>query len=396
MSFINLVEKEAEKIANECWMNPWREWLANRYRKVGGKYYPDRCECGGDGPILFNKDTNSQSTCTQCQPCIRCGMKWCPQTQPRSIHGSLGDYEQWKSVYIARVIPHTWYDQTKAQYGFCWMDFQRDNVVKIEEDVAIEQVNHLLEIYPTIAAWVSLEFLQIALNLRWRKMSILATRLLEHRHQWFTPDGFYADFAETDTYHYCNSSGQRVDLPLPAEYGPYCLPNYLSSQDRQASTINIDHNLEDWLEHCPENKLIDELSRSLACSSAQWGIEECESFHREEQSRVLGIIAHGENRTWSSVYTTPHAQNIYWHSRLTMDKCVVCQKNQIYDDHKTLSKYETLLSKAQSIRQRRMRGVFWCAIRLFIIANKISYIPGIGRNYLLAMADFNQHRQSLS
>jgi hypothetical protein len=399
MDYIQLVERDAQKIANDCWMNDWRHWLANRDIKFGKKSYPDRCECGNGSFIL--RANHIIDPCDKCIPCTRCGIGWQPNTQTKSIHGPLGDYEHWKPVYLAKVIPRTWYDHKKAEYLIGWQDFLRPDVPKMTENTAIHTLQMFLHLYPEIGAWVTLELLYTAINLRWKKMVILATHLLERRQTWFTPTGLYASMAETDTYTDDRGMG-RVDLPLTAENGPYCPPRYLSCQDRSTATINLDHSICGWLDSCaPDDKasLINVLSRALACSVAQWGIEECESFHREEQQRILGIVAHDDKRSWTSVYVTPSSPTVYWHSQSSIKCCPRCKQDTVQQDstqNTQRTPYEDVLYSAKLIRQRRLRGVFWCAIQMATsLYRERSFVPGKGWRYFQAFGDFNKRRDSL-
>jgi hypothetical protein len=387
MEYLQLVETKANNIADDCY-NDWRYFLSDKREPT--QNYQSICEC--------MKNTNS--LCNECVKCQRCEKRWKPETQQYSIHGSYGDYEKWKEVYIAKVIPSTWYDKNKANYTFGWQDFQKENVTLMNEKEAIQKINNVLEVYPNVKAWITLEFLQIAMNLRWKKMIKIATKILENRQQYFTMNGIYKELSMEDAsrfhkYHEYNNM-TRIEVTPLAEDGLYCQPLYLTSSDSSASTINIDHNLQDWLEKITnKKKLIKLLGRAIASSSAQWLVEECESFYRNEQHNVIGIIAHDDNKmSYTCSGSSMFGKNIIWHTKETKNKCVICNDSSINPETK-LSPYEKMLDNARRIRRNRLRGVFWCSIKLLYIMRSMRWYCPNGIKYKEALNHFNQLKQMM-
>lgn len=294
---------------------------------------------------------------------------------------------------LAKNLHQTWYNKSLAQHRRDWRSFQRPNVVIMSEEEAIRHVNNILETTPEVSAWVTLEMLQIALNLRWEKMTRIATQLLEQRQLWFCQSGFYSTLSETDAYGRSNYDGCQI--AMAASRGPWCTPRELLSCDECVSTMNIDHNLEDWLKSSPVEKhedLLKLLSKALACSVAQWLVEETESFYREEQCKVLDIIAHINKE--QSEYITNGKNTVYWHSGFTRHLCPHCENKEIWDYDKSKQQftlYEQLIDRARIIRRTRIRGVFHCAIKILTMVYRIrNYKPGTGKMYLKAMKHFNK------
>lgn len=294
---------------------------------------------------------------------------------------------------FAKNLPQIWYNRSLAQYRFDWLSFQKPNVAIMNEDEAIQCLTNILETTPEISAWVNLELLQIALNLRWEKMIYLATQLLERRQLWFCPSGFYANLSETDAYSRSDYDGHQI--AMAASRGPWCTPRELLSCDECVSTMNIDHNLENWLNNTPlekQNDLLELLSRALACSVAQWLVEETASFDREEQFKVLGTISHINKEP--SEYVTGGKNTVYWHTKFTSHLCPHCNNKENWNYNKSeqqFTLYEQLIDRARIIRRTRIRGIFHCAIKILTMVYRMrNYKPGTGKMYLKAMEHFNK------
>lgn len=286
-------------------------------------------------------------------------------------------------MYMALLIPKMWYDQKVVPYTIGWRYFQLPNAIVMSEQSAIDGLMAILDKYPQVAAWINYEYIHISFGLRWINMIAICTSLLEHRHLWFTNGGQYHYLSATDAYV---DSGcfhaKRHDIPIASEFGPWCLPTCLTMLDGQSATINNDHCIVDWMLNDSSKHLRKILSRALACCVEQWGIEECESFHRDEQEHVLGIIHHIKSDKDTQL---PY----FWHSRMTSNLCTLCEKKttQLVKGI-TLTDYEIVLYNAMMIRRRKIRGLLWCATRLLMIANQVAYIPVIGRKYKMALNDF--------
>ena len=387
----------ARTVANKCFGNNWRFWLANRYVNVGSVMYPERC------------DHKTDTICTKCTKCTKCGINWIPVDQPYSIHGHLGDFDHNPAVYIAECITDMWYDKNRVPYLIDYRSFQQHDVHKMSESDAIMSLNQLRQTYPEIDAWISLSHLHTAINMRWLNMTRVITELIERRQQWFTPCGQLSALADVDTYlingQFIYGHCIRFDVPWGAEQGPYCLPRYLSQTENGHSTINIDLSIIDWLQHYVgddkgKQLLIDTLSRALASSHIQWGVEECESFHRDEQREIIGIIAHGEqDQNTSSDCQSQRYKKLTWHTKDTTKQCRKCSQYIKTHAHLTFinNPYKTVLYNAKIIRQRKLKGVFSCAVKMVcILYRNRSLVPGSGRCYLNALTHFTTSARQLS
>jgi Zn finger protein HypA/HybF involved in hydrogenase expression len=294
---------------------------------------------------------------------------------------------------LAKNLPQTWYNKSLADCRCDWVSFQKPNVAIMSEDEAIQRLTNILETTPEVSAWITLELLQIALNLRWEKMTHLATQLLEQRQLWFSPSGFYAHLSETDAYYRncCNDN----KITMAASRGQWCTPKELLSTDECVSTMNIDHNLENWLNNTPIEKqkdLLELLSRALACTVAQWLVEETESFYREEQCKTIGVMHHINREP--SEYKCNGENTVFWHTKFTSHLCPHCVNKEVYNYNEYRQKftlYEQLIDRARIIRRTRVRGVFQCAIKILTMMYRIrNYKPGTGKMYLKAMEHFNK------
>lgn len=389
MNYLQFVETKAKEYANNC-RNDWRYSLERKFNKNDVQ----TCICmqssafGIDTSIL---NTKSIRCCNRCQLCSRCQCRWISTSQ-YDIHSSYGDYENWKEVYIAKVIPSTWYDRKKARYNFAWDDFQKPDVQFMTEDNAVEKFNYVLHKYPNVRAWITLEHLQIAFNLRWKKMIKLISRLMEQRQQYFTVNGVYSALSIEDAYlEHTADYTTRYDVTIADEYGKYCQPLYLSHCDDQSATMNNDHNLEEWMKKDASKKLMKLLARAMASSTRQWLVEECESFHWDEQTNIIGVKAH-VNRDTNEKNILISRKNISWHTKYSSMYCKKCNYETI-PAVVPKNSYEELLNRARMIRRNKFRGVLWCSIKILsYLYLQRRYRPN-GIKYLEAMQNFNQLKE---
>lgn len=405
MGFTRLAEQAAKRLASCCWNNPWRRYLMERY--CSHSKVDEECECQKKlgiaaliDRILRPELIPETGGCGKCIGCPRCGYRIRSDIHPQSIHGSLGDYDQWKSIYLGLTISRIWYRFTDPISGLIsWNRFQH-LMNAMDEATAVAGVHDMLQLYPEIGAWITLEALLVAIHLQWPKMVAVITNLLEHRQQWFTPGGL-SNLSETNVVYRDSADGlnSRIDLPMIAEIGSGCSPNYLRDQDSLLATTCNDYFIIQWLSTCDSDQrtdLIQLLGRALACCSAQWVSEERQSFHDEQQRRILGLIAHTDLRTFTSIYQTICHPSVYWHTRTTQQFCPKCQIHPPdLSDPTPRTPYEQVLQQAKLIRERKLRGVFYSGIKLLIIHHRLierSYIPDQGWRYFKALADFNSRK----
>jgi hypothetical protein len=289
----------------------------------------------------------------------------------------------WKPAYLTRAIMFLWTQIGHAQHP-------------MTEDEAIRMLKQLLKMTPSCAAWITAQHLQAAIIMRWEKMVVMITDLLEHRQDWFTPDGEYHYLAIDGPDHYQNEYlAMQIDHPIAALNGPLCPPHYLTQCDSHGATAVNDLVLEEWLSQASDqhrNPLIQVLSRAWASSTAQWLVEESQSFYQKLQADILGTVAHSGQYTFTTVLSPCYAPQVEWHSRDTSRACPKCAGLESMlpriSPAAPLTPLGQVLRDAKEIRRHRISGVWWCASRLLtILYCHRAYAPG-GPIYLKALADF--------
>jgi len=391
--YIFAVEEAAKKEANKCWVNNWRKHLADLETPFGSQRYPDRCE---------------DKECGHCVPCVRCGMKWRPDTQPRSIHGYMGDYDAMPEVYIAYCLTIPWYNHKIIQYKPYMYDLLKEGVMLMSEQEILEGLQAIHKKWPRIVAWMRYETLYVAVIGRMRRVIPLLTEWMERRMSWFTPGSPFHSFTRTYTRldSICGYGGICLDTPPLARDGPCNLPTYLDSQDWSDSTMNADHGMEKWVETECDEDLLNILSRAWASNAKQWGAIECESMNGmngyKGPKRIVQCIAHVTGDNPFSIHdtyggSTPFTKTsaiVMWHTKRT--RCSQCEPlmkkekwflyccsslDEMIIEPIPTTGYECVLARAATIRRRRLRGVFWCAMKLLGKVRMLHFKPGVGMFY---------------
>ena len=221
--------------------------------------------------------------------------------------------------------------------------------VQLSETTVLDGLELILERYPGVAAWVNLFTLRVAVMLNWPRVVEKLVHILEHRQLWFGKGGKCAEWAET------NDVPREIPFMYPAPreaiLGESLQPHVLRCQDTQASTMNIDHAIEEW------DAPIELCARVLACNVGHWETEVFESNFRVEQMRQLRYVF--ENGTYTS--DSPGLPR---------------------------TRYETIIAKARDLRRTRLRGVLWCFVRLHTILTKHRFYSPGGKYYLEAKKRF--------
>jgi len=398
--YIETVHQIAHKNSKICGIyacgTRWRQYLSGLYNT------PDRCTCRiNDGFINYDQKYDQKvKCCDKCIKCTKCGIPWCPTEHVNSIHSSVGDYDVYRAPHLAEVAHLPWTIQMK--YDDYSDELQKPAVVLMTEEEAIAGLKALISIEPHVAAWIGLRALRRTIMLNWLCATAYITDLLERRPGWFAPAGECAKWAENGIPN--NHLLQRIDTPIAAEIGPFVMPYYIRGDDNSASTINIDTAIEMWLTTVSDNSerelLIETCARALACTAAQWAVEECEAFHQQEQAAILQLVVHSKHTATDEWITGLHRSYflhnpfVIWHSRET--KCAICKNNKNSNSikdctdviQKDLSPYERVLLRARNIRRDRLRGVFKCAAILLRKVRAIHYLPDIGQFYFDAKIRF--------
>ena len=407
--YILAVEETARKQSIECWSNDWRNFLADLHTPFGAIRYPDRC---------INERCSQIYTCSQCIPCSRCGQRWQPDTQPRSIHGPMGDYDKMPEVYIANCLTIPWYDYEKISHtpSICdmiWIGNDRDKCKGlISEQEILDGLVAIHKKWPRIVAWINYKTLYVAVIGRLRRVIPLLTEWMERRMSWFTPGSPFHLFTRNYTRmeSICAHERIRLDAPPLAREGSCNLPVYLNTLDCMQTTINTEHAVEKWLKTECDEELLNLLSRAWASNSRHWTGIECASMNNYEgPARIVQCIAHISGENIFSIqncyrYITRFVDStahVVWHTKRS--RCSQCEplinNTHYFTDGTSLDEniiepipttgYECVLARAATIRRHRLRGVFWCAMKLLGKVRMIHFKPVVGIYFKAAQLRFN-------
>lgn len=267
------------------------------------------------------------------QNCICCGMKQKPYR-----------FSEYPERFMAPVLHIPWANNSWV------LRKELKESVQLSETTALDGLELILERYPGIVAWVNLFTLRVAVMLNWTRIVEKLVHILEHRQLFFGKGGEYGEWAEI------NDIPHEIPLiyPAPREaiLGESLEPHVLRCQDRQASTMNIDHAIEEWdapLELC---------ARVLGCNVRHWETELFESYFRNEQMRQLQYVF--KNGTYCMLDSGGFPR----------------------------TRYETIIAKARDLRRVRLCGVLWCFVRLHTILTKHRFYSPGGKYYLEAKIRF--------
>jgi hypothetical protein len=369
--------------------NSWRQYLAGY-----GYNSHDGCQC------------ETKLECVERVECARRCRRFC-KTSTKSIHSSLGDYESHIAVYLAANLHIPWYtltNDTGYHKLYPYDIYEKAYTTHMTEAEAYAGLVYVESQQPDIKTWLHYGTLYAAVLLRWPTVIALLTDWMERRQSYFTPAGVFARYAKTHESNYDTWYGKiRTDTPKNARAGPHNIPDYLAYRDRTESTINLNKSVEYWIRDIApiSPDFIASIGRTLACNVIKWEGEECESFHRSCYNRVLRIVAHYRNgdsngssngNKWNTMTynngDTVDGDEVIWHTKRT--RCTHCVAVTDVVEVPELTEYEKVLTYAVDLRRRRLRGVFFCAMRLLGKVRAMHYRPGIGMYYKEALADFNK------
>lgn len=409
-TYISTVENLAQKIANRCGCaNSWREELQNLNTPFGDQKASDRCICW----------SNPQK-CGKCVICKRCGFRYDPEQQ-LSVHSSAGDYESLPEVYLASVLEIPWYTCNHTPYMYTLIENNR-KCMNMTENEIYEGLIAIVEKYPRILAWIHFKTLYIAFIARLPKVIILLTEWMEKRDQWFTPTGVFnwlsREFPKND-YTYTI----RCDTPHVAREGAHNTPTYLNKQDWTASTINLNHSVEAWVNK--ENisiELLQHLGRALACNGEQFATMCCGSMNEYTTLKsFIGCISHCITNTskhdlypttnhfsrYNLIHSYDRIKKVIYHTIRSRCKFCVLDTHPEHNDYycncipsiitETIptNNYEYVIAHAVKVRRRKFRGIFWCASVLAGKIRHLHYRPGIGMYFKQAKSDWEYTTNNL-
>jgi hypothetical protein len=342
-----------------------------------------------------------RNTCGTCVCCPRCLEQWKPDTMPRAPHGPTGDYDRFPDVYIADVFYKPWYRRTAYADGAV--------AACMTEDAALAGLDALERAYPTVAAWITLYPIHVALYMKWTRMAARLAGWMTRRALYFTPGGVYAhmsmhltraDIAETPMYNHGDQFARE------ALEGDHNIAYFLHARDSQYSNINlsnVDLFISRWLQQCKDASVKEELIQLFgyiwASSTRHWCVLEGESFYSDTVRRALRRVAHNSSGV-ATIMRIAHWQRVdqrgyLWHS--TRTQCGMCRLHadetarnaaMFRPNEGAASAYERVLVYADALRRRRLWGVLFCAARLLSKARAVHYVPGIGSAYKEAAARF--------
>jgi hypothetical protein len=325
-------------------------------------------------------------------------------------------------TYMAYKLYNTWFKQDPHGCNANWFNGSLYIQSYMTEDEAIDLLVYTLEHYPLVAAWITLDTLHATLLMRWFKLlRYLTVNIMEKRSLYFTIGGEYSQLFQR--YDGNNNSQLAYDDKQRLDIIPYVcdVPHLLYINDNSCASVNVHDSIDFIRTEQLNSEVNDTLVRFLASNACQWNTIDCSSFHCYEMQKVNGIIAHyrlptNEIKTCTYIfYDTIFTRDIIYHTAHTIDSCSHCKdikedelvwfisninkplKSEkqldigIENEYRVLHRATRYIQKAASLRRTRLRGVFKCAAKLLCIANKISYYPGIGRNYLKALQSFTTH-----
>ncbi len=430
--YVVAVEAAAKALAiGSCCMNTWRIQLSNLTTPIGSRYYPDRCSCRSSA-------TSEDGKCDKCVRCVRCNWFWDPETQPRSIHSNLGNYDDMPEVYIAASLTKPWLNPREYKPYMhdllngkgtpsncrsqpecsCYSCRKDETYMAMTADEIVAGLHAIRAKWPNIVGWTHYETMYVATIARMPSVIALVTEWMERRMDWFTPAGPYNWLTRTlelkDTLDICY---RRLDLPPLAKVGPCNLPTYINSMDWSSSTMNAMHAIDDWVGKSTspwDNSTIQILGRSVAANPEQWGAIECASMNGYKAiPYIVGCICHAididESKSRTALPSkstgcgTPmgnHEQRLVWHT--TRTRCVRCPTKcdseyhglycdclpEVATEPLAMTPYECIIAAAVCVRRRKLRGVFWCAMVLLGKARHMHFRPGIGSEFKRAAADY--------
>jgi hypothetical protein len=284
------------------------------------------------------------------------------------------------------------------------------------EEEILAGLKAVLEKYPNIIAWISMEPLYYACLARMPSVIALLTQWMERRNSFFTPAGEYAWMARAGM-NYTDSDlaiGLRLDLPPIAREGEHNIPYYLVNKDFEAGDINLAHAIHSilMLKETPA-EFVGIYARALASNTKMWQSIECASMNNYPiLSNFIRCISHCVKKDETKITITPQRwagntpvvhelpARLVWHTLGT--RCSLC----VLDTHEghtqycdtclpatpvdpvPKSPYETAIAEAAAIRRRRLRGILRCAAILVGKARLIHFVPPFGQKYLEAKARF--------
>jgi hypothetical protein len=416
--YVAIVIVAAKVTASDC-SNDWRR---NLEQTVHGPYrYVNARSCTCVGGEL-------ECSCIICERCtIRLagleaimggsGTKRIKTYNPSRLntrHGPAGDYERLQAVYLASAMVMPW---TAFHMPF-WHDLLTEGAMNMTENDILAGVTALLEAYPRVAAWITFRPLYLACLARMPRLIACMTELMERRNGWFSPAGEFATYSHDMDAAY-EWPSKRLDFPAIARRGPHNIPRYLFEADCSASTINLNHAIQDWVEKLGHSDvaLYNILGRALASNVRQWQSMECSSMNGSPVVTTFlacishcvtgGTVRHGLEEEYCTPMYTETPDKLIWHTRAT--RCAYCPLASVCPQgatqwHNTSCRqclpdicvvlpvaatpYECVVATAVTVRRRRLRGVFYCAMVLIGKARVIHYRPGVGAAFRAAMTDF--------
>lgn len=351
--------------------------------------------------------------------CNKCNMTcYIIDNDFNNIHSNFGDFENHKEVYLAEKLLQPIIKMNNKDIIITYHDINKSKITITEQEV-IDAIEYIIELFPNIKAWITLKHLQYALCLEWFELLNYLLEIIEKRNLYFTPSGFYYNFSKNyENIFRRRNYGQFIPLyhniPIEHTEGEYNIPLYLKWEDNYASTINNDTTIRYILDKYSKvinyNRIYN-LCKRFSANTQQWLIHECESFHRNEQCKVIRMLVHKiENENTKKKLHEPY--DYIWHTELT--NCKLCNDSKIetiystdstnldnyllYTDMKLTkydvkNKYEMFIYDTMMLRRKRLRGILYCAAVLVGKARLIKFLPGVGSKYFEAMRNFEESKE---